>query len=414
MKSTALALAGLMAATLPAAAETATSPPPTNVAAPEGVSNRAIQTFVDQATMINRLEIEAAQAAKKKTNTPAYQDYADMIVTDHTNMDHDLLRIVGRMAGIRMPDGPDQQHQQKLERMSAEAGAQFERSYRQNQIDGHHRAIKLFQDFANGGSDNADLKSWAQASLPILQKHLQRAENLPNANDRVGAVGGDGRTTAMTDRGASNNVAADDRRSATTGKANSSQNGVQGLVNEAVGMVRKMQADPQVAELMKKAKGIYFVPDFGRGAVVVGVRGGSGLVTVKENGKWSDPAFYDLGGISVGPQVGASGGQVAFLLMSQGAVDVFKRGNKFSLNAGAGLSIVNYSANSQASWGKGDVVMWSDTAGAYVGATISVSDIDWAGDNNRQYYGQNVDIQQILNRNVDNAGADALTSALSG
>jgi hypothetical protein len=105
---------------------------------------------------------------------------------------------------------------------------------------------------------------------------------------------------------------------------------------------------------------------------------GGGLVVMREDGGWSDPAFYDVGGISVGPQVGGAGGAVAFLLMDQQAVDAFKRSNSFSLNAGAGLSIVDYSANSQASWGKGDTIMWSDNAGAYVGATISVTDVEWA------------------------------------
>jgi hypothetical protein len=62
--------------------------------------------------------------------------------------------------------------------------------------------------------------------------------------------------------------------------------------------------------------------------------------------------------------------------MSRSAVDAFKSGNTFSLNAGAGLSIVDYSANGQASRGKGDFVMWSATAGAYVGATISVTDVN--------------------------------------
>jgi lipid-binding SYLF domain-containing protein len=175
-----------------------------------------------------------------------------------------------------------------------------------------------------------------------------------------------------------------------------------------------MESDPQLADGLKRAKGIYIVPKFGRGALVIGARGGVGLVTVRQDGKWSDPAFYDFGAISLGPQIGGSGGPVAFLLMSHGAVDAFKSGNKFSLNAGAGLSIVDYSANGQASWGKGDIVMWSDTAGAYVGATISVTDVNWDDQNNRRYYGKSVDMTKILNGAVSNANAAELKKALPG
>ena len=129
---------------------------------------------------------------------------------------------------------------------------------------------------------------------------------------------------------------------------------------------------------------------------------------------WSDPAFYDFGAISIGAQAGGSGGAVVFLLMDQSAVDAFKSGNKISLNAGAGLSIVNYSANGQASWGKGDIILWSDTAGAYAGATVSVTDVNWADGNNRAYYGKKTDMSAILNGKVSNVGADKLARSLPG
>lgn len=73
--------------------------------------------------------------------------------------------------------------------------------------------------------------------------------------------------------------------------------------------------------------------------------------------------------------------------MSQKVVDPFKHDKEFSLNVGAGLSIMNYSANAQDSWLKNDAVLWSNTSGAYVGATVSVTDIRWDQANNRIYYG---------------------------
>jgi lipid-binding SYLF domain-containing protein len=100
--------------------------------------------------------------------------------------------------------------------------------------------------------------------------------------------------------------------------------------------------------------------------------------------------------------------------MSNGAVDAFKSGNKFSLNAGAGLSIVNYSANSQASWGKGDIILWSGTKGAYAGATISVTDVNWADGNNKAYYGRKVDPSKILAGDVITPDAAKLKAALPG
>lgn len=186
------------------------------------------------------------------------------------------------------------------------------------------------------------------------------------------------------------------------------------LVKEAVAEVKTMQKDPQLKKLLAKAKGVYVVPEFGRGALVVGGRGGAGVVLARVNGHWTNPAFYNFGTISFGAQAGASGGQVAFLLMDKSAVDAFKSGNKISLNAGAGLSIVTYSANGQASWGKGDIVMWSDTAGAYAGATVSISDLNWDDDTSRAYYGRKVDPAKVLAGKINTPNAEQLKRVLPG
>lgn len=184
------------------------------------------------------------------------------------------------------------------------------------------------------------------------------------------------------------------------------------LLREAARVIEKMKADPQLAKLIERSKGIYVVPDFGRGALVVGARGGAGVVLAHRRGKWSGPAFYDFGAISIGVQAGASGGSVAFLLMSDSAIDAFMSGNKISLNAEAGLSIIDYSANGQGSWGKGDIVMWSDNAGLYAGATISVSDVNWDDGNNRAFYGAKVEPAAVLNGSFQAPPVPELKNAL--
>jgi len=397
MRYLAIAVASLAAAAIPAYAQHP---------APDAVrpANLPVQAFVEQAATINMYEIAAARLAEDKAIDASYKNYATMIITDHTNMSHDLKLQVAKMQGVEIPNELDAFHDQKLRKLKSEQGASFERSYRAGQIEGHEAAIKLFENFAQNGS-NPDLKSLAQASVPILQKHLERAEHLPEPTGP--AVGAAEPATPS----ASSSMAA----STTTGANTAPQpSDAQDLVNRAVTVVKDMKADHRLVPLLRQAKGLYIVPDFGRGGLIIGGRGGVGLVTLNHHGKWSDPAFYDMGGISVGPQVGGSGGSIAFLLMSQGAVDAFKSGNKFSLNAGAGLSIVNYSANSQASWGNNDIILWSDTSGAYVGATISVTDVNWDDSNNRNYYGKNVDMTRIIDGSVSNAGAEKLQSQLPG
>ncbi len=197
-------------------------------------------------------------------------------------------------------------------------------------------------------------------------------------------------------------------------QSQSAKQDAQKLVEAALKEVQTMQNDPKLKELMGKAKGIYLVPNFGRGAFVVGGRGGAGVVLAHTNGQWTDPAFYDFGAISLGAQAGGAGGPIAFLLMSQGAVDAFRNTNNFSLNAEGGLSIVTYSTNAQTSWGKGDIILWSNTKGAYAGASVSVSDIVWDGGKNQAYYGKTVQPMDILAGKVGSPDAAQLKNALPG
>ena len=386
MKSLILATVTLMALTLPVQAQHATDN-----------TSLSTQEFVTKATISNMFEIQAAQLAEQKLSDPAYRDFAKMLITDHKRLGDELKSNLRTVKDIQMPSSLDAKHEQMLQTLKSEPTGSFERQYREGQIHGHQQAVHLFQAYAQNG-ENSELKTWAKNSVPTLEKHLRRAEALPKPTAAtIGAAQPQGRTTANARSGRSE--AASDP---------------QELVNSGVSIVKKMKDDPQVAKLLRQAKGIYIVPEFGRGAAIVGVRGGAGLVLVRDNGGWSDPAFYDFGAISVGPQVGASGGSVVFLLMNQKAVDAFKNHSNFSLNADAGLSIVTYSANAQASWGKGDIVMWSDTAGAYVGTTISVTDVNWDDDNNRAYYGKRVDISKIWQGDVHNSNAKALKEALPG
>lgn len=84
-------------------------------------------------------------------------------------------------------------------------------------------------------------------------------------------------------------------------------------LSDAVQVVQRMKADPGLTALLGTAKGVFILPDYGRGALIVGA------------------------------QAGASAGSMALLLMSDRAVERFRSDRNFSLSADAGLSIGPYS-----------------------------------------------------------------------
>jgi lipid-binding SYLF domain-containing protein len=186
-------------------------------------------------------------------------------------------------------------------------------------------------------------------------------------------------------------------------------------VNQAAGVIRKMQADPGAANLLAEAQGVFIVPKYGRAALGVGGRGGVGVLLVKQDGKWSDPAFYNFGGVSAGVEAGVEGGSFVLVLNDQKAVDGFRRNNNWSLNAGAGLTIVEWSKKAHASAGRGDVTIWSDVKGLFGGAQIAVTDIKYDADQTAAYYGKagKLALNDVLGDKVTDAHADRLKQALA-
>lgn len=180
------------------------------------------------------------------------------------------------------------------------------------------------------------------------------------------------------------------------------------LVKDAAATLHQMKGIPKLKELLSKAKGVFIVPHYGRAAVGVGGRGGEGALVARSDGKWSSPVLYDIGGISVGAQLGGEGGQIALLLMSDDALESFRGENTFSLNADAKLTFADYSKVAGTSTlGEGqDVVFWSATEGAFAGVSLSATDMNWDDEENAAYYGRAVKPVDVLSGKVSKTGSE--------
>jgi lipid-binding SYLF domain-containing protein len=186
-------------------------------------------------------------------------------------------------------------------------------------------------------------------------------------------------------------------------------------VDKAVDVVHRMEADPGMSKLLSQAKGVFIVPKYGRGAFVIGVNGGPGVLLVKEEGKWSEPAFYTFGGLSAGAQAGLEAGSIALVLNNDKAVNNFMQNNKFSLGANAGLTVVNWSKQAERDAGRGDVVVWAEAKGVFGGVAVAINDIHFDRKETAGYYQQSqVTAKDVLGGKLTNPHSAALKQALSG
>lgn len=185
-------------------------------------------------------------------------------------------------------------------------------------------------------------------------------------------------------------------------------------VRGAAEVLGKMKQDPQAEALLGRAQGLFIVPQYGRGAAVVGARGGEGVLVIRNGNDWAGPAFYDYGGLSVGLQAGGKGGALVMVLMNERAVERFKGDTDFSVNADAGLTIVEYSEAAQASLPNNDIVVWSDTEGLFAGAAIGMTGVRRDADDNRAYYNRPASVEQIFMGSVKNPHSKQLHEELPG
>ena len=189
--------------------------------------------------------------------------------------------------------------------------------------------------------------------------------------------------------------------------------GPQKLVDKSASVAVEFQRDRGEAGIMRRAQGMYIVPEYGKAGFIIGGKGGAGVVTVRHNGDWTPPAFYNFGGLSIGAQIGATGGSIIFLLMNQKAVNTFRSGSKFALTANAGLSVVTYSTAGQANLGRADVILLTNTRGAYAGATIEASNVGVDTGRMADFYGRPVDQNAVFDGRVGpTQGSQILTRVL--
>lgn len=186
------------------------------------------------------------------------------------------------------------------------------------------------------------------------------------------------------------------------------------LVLDAAETVREMATDQEIMTLVGLARGVLIIPQYGRVAAGVGAQGGEGVLMVQSNGGWAGPAFYDVGGVSIGAQLGAEGGEIVMLLMNDEAVNEFATESNFSFSAGADLTIVEYSAQTRGTASDADIVLWSDTEGLFAGVDLSISNINWDDEENPAYYGGMVTPPDVLGgRMTPGAEATELGGVLS-
>ncbi|MDQ3907376.1 MAG: lipid-binding SYLF domain-containing protein [Acidobacteriota bacterium] len=142
--------------------------------------------------------------------------------------------------------------------------------------------------------------------------------------------------------------------------------------------------------LLNDAEAVGVCPDVIKaGILLVGGRGGSCVISRRIPHGWSAPAFFKLGGGSIGPQIGASSTDFVLLFMNDGAVkglleDKFEVGGEIGAAAGPVGRQASASTDAQL---KAGILSYSRSKGLFAGLELKGVVINPDNDLNESVYG---------------------------
>lgn len=162
-----------------------------------------------------------------------------------------------------------------------------------------------------------------------------------------------------------------------------------------------MQAKETVGfrRMVPNARGIFVAPQVLRGAFVVGGSGGSGVFLswdAKTN-SWAGPAFYTLGGISFGFQIGGDASEVVFLAMTErGVTALLSSGVKLGADVSVAVGPIGAGVDASTANVSADILTFTRSKGLYGGISLAGAVVYVREGWNNAYYGRRVSPTDIL------------------
>jgi putative membrane protein len=127
---------------------------------------------------INDGEIKLARLAVQNASSPAVRDFAQMMITDHTNANAQL-----QTQGYGKIDNPatltlNGVVNKTMTMLQSKSGAAFDQAYIASQVDMHQTALETMRSTLMPSASNKDLRAIFSTMDASVQMHLQRAREL--------------------------------------------------------------------------------------------------------------------------------------------------------------------------------------------------------------------------------------------
>ena len=154
----------------------APSPPSSAEAPVSTAADAATSRFIENAASSGLMETALGRMAEQQASDPGVQAFGKAMVRHHTEVS-DRLERLATQKGIRPLGAMLPEHRRTVESLSKLSGHAFDSEYMKLMVEDHAKAVETFEMQARTGTD-ADIKAFADATLPGLREHLALAQEV--------------------------------------------------------------------------------------------------------------------------------------------------------------------------------------------------------------------------------------------
>ncbi|HEY5337006.1 MAG TPA: DUF4142 domain-containing protein [Rhizomicrobium sp.] len=141
--------------------------------------------FVTAAATSDMYEVEAGKIAEDRSRSADVKAFAKKMVKAHTETTDQVKAILAQgTVDAAPPAHLDDRRQGMIDDLRGASAADFDTRYLSQQVAAHNEALILMQGYAKDG-DVIALKKFAAATAPVVQDHLNMAEDLQKQNDAM-------------------------------------------------------------------------------------------------------------------------------------------------------------------------------------------------------------------------------------
>lgn len=130
----------------------------------------------------NRIDINQAQLALRKSANPQVKEFANQMISDHTTLEKSVSDLAKKLGATEQTSDTakqlKQQAAEETKKLNTLKGNDFDREYVSHEVAYHQAVIDAVSKTLIPNAKNAELKSALEGAAPVLQGHLQHAQQL--------------------------------------------------------------------------------------------------------------------------------------------------------------------------------------------------------------------------------------------